>query len=65
MIMNSNGPVYKQSQKAPEAVKEVKVDIESPEPELAPEEAPVAEETPVVEPKKSGSKKKATKSEDK
>jgi len=65
MIINSNGPVYKQSKEAPEAVKEAKADNVSTEPIEAPEEAPVAEETPKVEPKKSGSKKKATKSKDK
>ena len=65
MIINSNGPVYKQSKEAPEAVKEVEADIESPEPEEAPEEAPVVEETPKIEPKKTGSRKKATKSKDK
>ena len=62
MVFNSRGPIHKQSQEAPDVAETVEADIESPELIEAPEEASVAEKTPVVEPKKSGSKKKAKKS---
>ncbi len=65
MIFNNNGPVYEQSDKAPEAKKKGKEDIESTEPIKAAPEAPVIEKTLKVEPKKRGSRSKAKKSEDK
>ena len=61
MIFNSNGPVYKQAIEASEAKKAPKADIESPKVVKAPTEAPDTEKTPAVEPKKTGSKKKAAK----
>jgi len=58
MVFNSCGPIHKQSQEAPEVVETVEADIELPEPVEAPIEAKVA-------PKKTGTRKKAKKSEDK
>ncbi len=56
MIFNNNGPVAKQ--KAPQEKKTPKANIESPKTVEAPVEAK-------VEPKKTGTRKKAKKSEDK
>jgi len=64
MVFNSRGAIHKQSQEAPEVVETVEADIESPEVVEDAVEAPVVEETPTVEPKKSGSRKKSSKSKD-
>ena len=61
MVFNGAGAVYKQQDKATVAVKAPKADIESPKVVKASEEAPAVEEAPKVEPKKSGSRKKAKK----
>jgi len=64
MVFNSCGPIHKQSQEAPEVVETVEADNVLPEVVEAPEEPPIVEETPKAEPKKSGSKKKAKKSDE-
>ena len=61
MIFNSCGPIHKQSKEAPREADKPKADIESPKVAKAPTEAPDTEKTPAVEPKKTGSKKKAAK----